>query len=293
MNLRKLMSLSLLTVVSLCAFAQSDPVYREWNQPVEPFRVIGNVFYVGTAEISSFLIKTSGGLILIDGGFVETAPIIEQNLKKLGFKATDIRILLNSQAHLDHAGGLASLKLLSGATMLASAGDKPLLESGGHNDPQFGDSLSFPPIHVDREVHDGEVVALGGVTLRAVLTPGHTPGCTTWTLQVEDAGKDYNVVFLCGITAPGQYQLVNNQRYPKIVEDYERSFARLKGLPCDVFLGAHGSYFGLTEKIKLLRKGSSINPFIDPEGFRTYLALSEKAFHQKLEAQERAAKALK
>jgi metallo-beta-lactamase class B len=271
------------------ALGQSDAPSRARNKPVEPFHLIGNIYYVGAADITSFLITTSQGQILLDGGFAETAPAIRKNIEKLGFKVSDVHILLNSHAHLDHAGGLAALKEMSGAKVLASAGDKPLLESGGHNDPQFGDTLLFPAVQVDQVIADGETVQLGDVVLHAVLTPGHTPGCTTWTMQVKDGGKTYDVVFVCSTTAPDPYRLVNNKAYPQIVADYVHTFARLGTLPCDVFLAPHGSFFHLADKMDQLKAGSIPNPFIDPKGYQKFLAESEKAFRQKLQKQTRAA----
>jgi metallo-beta-lactamase class B len=288
MDLGKSVVAVALSVLASFALGQSDPVSREWNKPVEPFRVIGNIYYVGASEVTSFLIATPEGQILLDGAFEETAPIIQKNVEQLGFKMSDVRILLNSHAHLDHAGGLAALKQLSGARLVASAGDKPLLENGGHNDPQFADRLLFPAVHVDQVVKDGEAIALADVVLHAVLTPGHTPGCTTWTMQVTEGSKKYDVVFLCSTTAP-DYQLVNNKAYPQIAADYERTFTRLKILPCDVFLAPHGSMFHLHDKLNQLKARSNPNPFIDPEGYRSFLAESEKAFREKLEEQTRAA----
>ncbi|HEY6308911.1 MAG TPA: subclass B3 metallo-beta-lactamase [Candidatus Angelobacter sp.] len=289
MNLQKLFAVCILLILAVPALAQSDPVSRAGNKPVEPFQLIGNIYYVGASEVTSFLITTPQGLILLDGGFAETAPMIQKNIEHLGFKVSDIHILLNSHAHLDHAGGLAALKQLTGAKMMASAGDKPLLESGGHNDPQFGDRLVFPPVQVDQVVKDGEAVELGGVVLHAVLTPGHTPGCTTWTMQVQERTRTYDVVFLCSTTAPAGYQLVNNKAYPQIVTDYVHTFARLGTLPCDVFLAAHGSFFHLQDKTDRLKAGSVLNPFVDPPEYQRFLAQSEQAFRQKLQEQTRAA----
>ena len=174
--------------------------------------------------------------------------------------------------------------------MIASEGDRPLLERWAH-DPQFGDRLGFPAVVVDQVIHDGEIVELGGVTLRAVLTPGHTPGCTTWTMTANEGGRKYDVVFFCSTSAPSGYRLVNNKAYPQIVSDYEHSFARLKQLPCDVFLGAHGTFFHLKEKSARLKAGARPNPFIDPDGYRWFVAASEREFHQLLQEQRRAAAA--
>jgi metallo-beta-lactamase class B len=285
MNRYRLLSAAFLSAFSSLALAQSDPVSRSWNQPVEPFRVIGNIYYVGASDITSFLIQTSQGLILVDGGFAETAPLIRKNVEQLGFKMSDVRFLLNSHAHLDHAGGLAALKHLSGARMAASEADAPLLERGGHGDPQFGDSLTFPPVHVDRVVHDGDTIELGGIVLHAMATPGHTPGCTTWTMQAAEEGKKYNVVFFCSTSVPSQYRLVDNKAYPGVVADYEHTFVRLQSLPCDVFLAPHGSFIRLEEKIRERQAHPDANPFIDPEGWKRYLERSAQEFHEKLKQQ--------
>jgi metallo-beta-lactamase class B len=285
MNLQKLFAVCVLVTLTAAGLAQNVSIARPGNKPVEPFRVMGNVYYVGASDITSFLITTPQGMILLDGGYAETAPMIQKNIEKLGFKVSDVHILLNSHAHTDHAGGLAALKQLTGAKVMASAGDRALLESGGHNDPQFGDTLLFPAVQVDQVVGDGEAVELGGVVLHAVLTPGHTPGCTTWTMQVKDGAKNYDVVFLCSTTAPDPYRLVNNTAYPQIVADYSHTFARLGGLPCDIFLGAHGSFFHLTDKMNELKAQTFPNPFIDPKGYQRFLAESEKAFRQRLQGQ--------
>jgi metallo-beta-lactamase class B len=271
----------LLFLLPIVALSQQGPTEVS-TRPSAPFRIIGNLYYVGGDDLTSYLIVTPQGLILLDGGSAQLAPVIEKNIEELGFKVTDVRYLLNSHAHLDHAGGLAMLKRDSGAKMVASEGDRPLLERR-NQDPQFGDRLGFLAVQVDRIIHDGENVELGGVSLRAVLTPGHTPGCTTWTMTVAEGGRKYDVVFLCSLSAPPQYRLVNNKAYPQIISDYEHSYSRLKHLHCDVFLGAHGSFFDLKEKRAQLRAGVHPNPFINANDFRWFVAASEREFHQKLE----------
>ena len=264
----------------LALFAQSDPVARSWNQPVEPFRIIRNIYYVGASDITAYLIATPKGHILIDGGFVETAPMILRNVEKLGFHPADIRILLNSHAHYDHAGGLAAIKAATGATFIASEGDAPLLARGGKDDPQFGDAFPFPRITPDKLARDGDRVALGGVILTAHITPGHTRGCTTWTTIVRESGRNYDVVFVGSPTVPAEYKLVGNPRYPDAVDDYRRTFATLKSLRCDVFLGSHGNFFNLAEKMKHL--GEKPNPFIDPGGYKKFVAEMESAFEKRV-----------
>lgn len=238
------------------------------NQPVEPLRIAGNLYYVGANEVTSFLITTPEGHIVLDGGFEETAPQILANIEKLGFKPKDVKILLSSHAHYDHAGGLAALEKATGAKLEIMAGDVPAFERGGVGDSQFGDKFPFPRAHVDRVLHDGDTVALGGTTLTAVLTPGHTPGCTTWTTTI--AGK--HVVFLCSTSAPG-YTLT-----PALVEQYRQTFRILAALPCDIFLASHGSFFDLDRKRKT-------HDFVDPEGYRAFVEGSRAAFEKQVTAQ--------
>ncbi len=275
----------LLLLSSLSVFAQSDPTWRSWNQPVEPFRIVGNIYYVGASDITSFLITNPKGHILLDGGFVETAPQIRDNIRKLGFKLEDVKYLLSSHAHSDHAGGLAELKRLSGAKFLASKEDGELIAHGGKGDFTWGDTNPFPPAQPDGILSDGEKVELGGNVMTAHITPGHTKGCTTWTTQATEGGHPYNVVFLCSTSAPG-YKLVNNPNYPQIVQDYRKTFRALKALPCDVFLGTHGSFFHLTEKRKALKMHPTISPFINAEDYPKYLSQSEADFEAELKRQQ-------
>lgn len=267
------------------ASAQADENFRSWNQPVKPFRIIGNVYYVGASDITSFLIATPEGHILLDSGFAETVPQIRRNIISLGFRLEDVKFLINSHAHIDHAGGLAELKELTKARLLASAADAALLANGGKGDfGLVGERFSFKPVKADRILRDGDKVKLGGTVLTARLTPGHTKGCTTWTTRVSDHGKNYNVVFVGSTSAPG-YRLVGNAEYPNIVADYEQTFRRLKKLPADVFLGSHGRFFGLQEKIKLLGQNPNQNPFVDPRGYKDFLEQAEKDFQAQLKEQ--------
>lgn len=263
--------------------SQADPESRSRNQPVAPFRIIGNLHYVGASDITAFLIATNRGLILLDGGFVETAPQIRDNIARLGFKLRDVKIILGSHAHSDHAGGLAQLKAWTGARLFASAGDAPLLEAGGRGDPFFGDKLPFPPVKVDHLLRDGEAVTLGDTTLVAHLTPGHTRGCTTWTTRVAESGRHYDVVFVCSTTVLAGYRLVDHPTYPGIADDYARTFATLAALPCDVFLGSHASFYDGSGKARRLREGAEPNPFVDPQGYRAYVAHSEAAYREQLD----------
>jgi Zn-dependent hydrolases, including glyoxylases len=270
------------------AFGQADPTSRSWNKPVPPFQIIGNLYYVGATEVGSFLITTRQGHILLDGGFVETARQIKRNIAQLGFKLEDVKILLNSHAHFDHAGGLAELKQKTGAKFIASARDAELLRAGGYGDFRFGDTLAFPPVVVDQIIGDGESIELGDQKLIAWMTPGHTKGNTTWTTKVRDGEKSYDVVFAGSPTAL-DYQLVGKESYPGIAADYEKTFAVLKKLRCDIFLSDHGSFFAFLEKRERLARGDKPNPFIDPDGYKRFVAQYDNEFHQKLEAQKKAA----
>jgi metallo-beta-lactamase class B len=281
--------LLLLLLLPTLARAQADPTSRSWNQPVEPYRIAGNLYYVGASDITSFLVATPEGHILLDGGFVETAPIIEANVRKLGFKLEDVKILLNSHAHYDHAGGLAELKRKTGATLYAGAGDADLLARGGSGDFAFGDTYRFPPVQVYHPVHDGATVSLGGTTLTAHSTPGHTRGCTSLSMRVEEGGKRYDVVFLGSTTINPGVQLAGKPSYPGIAEDYARSFETLKKLPCDIFLAPHASFYGGLDKAARLKNGDG-NPFVDPQGYRGFLAQSQKSYREQLERERAAAK---
>jgi metallo-beta-lactamase class B len=252
----------------------SGGVSDKWNDPVAPFHVVGNVHYVGASGVSAFLVTTPAGSILIDGGFPETAPRIEKSIGELGFRIADVEYLLNSHAHFDHAGGLAALKKASGARLVASEGDAPRLRAG---------TAEQPAVSVDRVVKDGDSVELGGVVLTARVTPGHTPGCTTWTMATEEAGKPLQVVFYCSTSVVDR--LVGNKGYPGIVADYERSFARLRALPCDVFLGPHPEFFQMAAKRERVGKGQP-NPFIDPGELGRYVAASEQKFREVLKSEQ-------
>ncbi len=290
--LTRILTICVLLLSVTQAFAQiSDDESRKWNEPVKPFKIIGKVYYVGAKEVASYLIVTSQGHILLDTGFLETVPQIKQNVAQLGFRFEDIKILINSHAHADHAGGFAALKKeLAGAKLMVSEGDAPLLARGGKNDPNFGDRFLFEPVTADRVLRDGDTVQLGDVTMTARVTSGHTPGCTTWTMKVREGLKTYDVVFYGSTTIPG-FKLVGNANYPNIVDDFERSFRILKTLPCDVFLAPHGSFFSLEEKIKRLAQNSSQNPFIDETGFRRIVERTGKEFRAELKRQQGAASA--
>jgi metallo-beta-lactamase class B len=265
-------------------FSQTNP---EWTTPFPPHRIIGNVYYVGSKDLAAFLITTPQGHILINSNLASSPSQIRKSVEQLGFRFSDIKILLISHAHIDHCAGSALIKQLTGAKYMVMAPDGPAIEDGGRSDFQYGKSrdMLYPPAKVDRILHDGDEVRLGNVVLVAHLTAGHTRGCTTWTLKVADNGKTYNVVIVGSPNVNSGYKLVNNAKYPQIAQDYEHTFRTLKALPCDVFLGAHGSYYEMTGKFAQL-KSSRTNPFIDPEGYKRYVADREQAFQAELKRQQ-------
>jgi CubicO group peptidase (beta-lactamase class C family) len=267
--------------LALAAVAQGP---ADWYVPFPPHKVIGNVYYVGSKDLATYLITTPEGHILINSGFERTVPLIQASVEKLGFKMTDVKILLASHAHSDHVAGHALLQKLTGAKVYVMAGDDQVIASGGKGQYLYTDSR-WDPCKVDRVLKDRDEVKLGGVTLVARLTPGHTRGCTTWTWSVEDGGKKWNVVVIGSPNVNPGFQLVNNKDYPEIADHFTKTFEVLKSLPCDVFLGAHGSYYGMVERHSLLKKGEA-NPFVNPEGYKEYVALKERAFRKALAAQK-------
>jgi len=270
------------------AFAQAEP---DWTEPFPPFHIAGNLYYVGSKGLANYLVTTPQGNILINSDLEANVPMIQASIEKLGFKFKDTKILLISHAHFDHAAGSAKIKEMTGAKYMVMDADVPVVESGGKLDFQYGNRPEFlyRPTKVDRVLHDGDEVRLGDTVLVAHLTPGHTKGCTTWRMHVTEAGKTYNVVIVGSPNVNPGYKLVNNKNYPQIADDYVRMWAVLKSLPCDIFLGAHGSYFGLEEKYPLLKDGSA-NPFVDPIGYKKYVAEKEQEFDTELAKQKLAAR---
>jgi metallo-beta-lactamase class B len=259
---------------------------RAWNEPFEPFRIAGSIYYVGTNRMALFLVATPAGLILIDSGFEDNVPRLRRNVESLGFRFQDIRILLASHAHIDHVQGHAVVRGLTGARVLASAKDAPVIASGGKGDWAYGAAFAWVPCPVDGILDDGAQVTLGGTTLTAHLTPGHTRGATTWTTTVAEEGQLLHVVFYPSGNVPPAARLVQNPEYPQAAADFQRSFATWKTLPCDIFLGSHGEFFDLSSKWKRLRAGVRPNPFIDPAGYRRAIDDAEKKFRAALAAQQ-------
>ena len=257
---------------------------RDWNDPFPPHRIADNLYYVGSKGLSTYLITTSAGNILINSSFERTLPIIRGNIEQLGFKFSDTKILLASHAHSDHTEGHALIKELTGARVFVMQGDDQVIASGGEG--QYKYSSYHKPCKVDRVLKDGDTVTLGDAVLTAHLTPGHTRGCTTWTMQAKDRGKTYNVVIVGSPNVNEGYRLVNNTSYPEIATDFARTFRVLKGLPCDIYLGAHGNYYGMEEKYARLKDSKDVNPFVDPEGYRAFVAEREKYYLKTLEEQK-------
>jgi len=276
---------SILTVGGLLAQAP-NPLRGEASQPVEPYKVIGNIYYVGAVNISSHIIVTPEGLILLDTGTQEMLPGIRTNLGKLGYTLKDVKIILSSHAHWDHVEGHAAIKELSGATVMAVGEDAVAISSGIDN--SAAGAQGWNSTEVGRVLEDGDKVTLGGVTMQAHWTPGHTKGCTAWTITVEEDGESYSVVFVGGTGINRGVKLLDNKRHPSIVEDYARTFRVLKDLPVDVFLAQHPSMYGMDDKLERLKAGATANPFIDPEGYQQFLVEEEGKYLKQLE-EERAA----
>lgn len=273
--------IAVMMLVSHLCFAYPMP------NPFPPFRIAGNLYYVGTDDLASYLIVTPKGNILINSDLEANVPMIKASIEKLGFKFSDTKILLISHAHFDHAAGSKLIKQQTNAKYMVMDADVPLVQSGGKTDFHYANdaSIYFPPTSVDKILHDGDQVKLGGSVLTAHLTAGHTKGCTTWSMQVTDHGKQYQVVMVGSVNVNPGYKLVNNKTYPSIAKDYAHAIQLLKSLPCDIFLGAHAGYFDLKKKYALLNK-SATNPFIDPEGYKKHIAQKEQEFYKEFEKQK-------
>ena len=259
---------------------------NDWTEPFPPFKIAGNLYYVGSKGLANYLIATPKGHILINSDMEENVPLIRASVEKLGFKFSDIKILLISHAHWDHDAASDTIKKLTGAKYMVMDADVSVVESGGKTDFQYGNDPKtlYKPTKVDRVLHDGDEVKLGGAVLVSHLTPGHTKGCTTWTFKVAESGKTYNVVIIGSPNVNPGYRLVNNAAYPGIAEDYEKTFKVLKSLPCDIFLGAHGNYFGLEAKYPRF-KDEGLSMFVDPAGYKKYVEDKEQEFKNELAKQ--------
>jgi metallo-beta-lactamase class B len=287
----------------LLAFFSQEIAHAEvpvsWTTPLTAFQIADNLYYVGSQDLASYLVVTPNGNILINANLASSPAQIRASVEKLGFRWNETRILLNSQAHSDHMGGAAAIIRETHAKNMVMDGDVGVVETGGKTDflsPSPPNKTLYAPAHVDRVLYDGDTVSLGGVTLTAHKTAGHTRGCTTWTMRShlpgEPTGAVRNIVIVGGAGFWSEYRFVSSPghpvSYPGIAEDFERTFVALRALPCDVFLGAHGGYFDLLTK---LQQYSQIGPriFVDPEGYRQFVADSEDAFKTALVKQRAAA----
>jgi metallo-beta-lactamase class B len=281
----------LIAVVLVLAMQVSARADASWTTPFPPFRIAGNLYYVGSADLGSYLVVTPKGDILINSSFEQNVPLIRESVETLGFHFSDVKILLISHAHNDHCAGAAQVIKLTGAKYYVMDGDVPVVESGGKADFDYGAKREnwYPPAHVDRVLHDGDTVSLGGAVLTAHKTAGHTKGTTTWTLDETgvpsvDAGRPLHVAIVGSPNVNPGYKLVDNKTYPQIAADYAQGFRVLKALPCDIFLGAHGQYFDLKEKYAHW-KGGERNAFIAPDGYKGYIANRQQAFEDELKRQ--------
>jgi metallo-beta-lactamase class B len=259
------------------AFAQAN-----WNTPTEPFHVVDNVYYVGTEGLSAFLFTTPEGHILLDGATPQGAPIIEANIARLGFKLADVKVLLNSHAHFDHSGGLKQLKQDTGAKLYAMEGDVSALEGGFYLGSEDSKTMGAPPVTVDRVLHDGDTVKLGGFTLTANLTPGHSRGCTSWGASVHDGGKAYDALVFCSATVAAN-RITPPVQYEGIVADYRATFAKTKTMRVDIPLAPHPEFFQLLQKAdKAKADPKGPNPFVDPAAFPALMTKLEADFERTL-----------
>jgi metallo-beta-lactamase class B len=275
----------------VCDVSAQTPPANDFVTAFPAHHVIGNIYFVGSKSLGIYLVTTPQGDILINSGLEASVSSIQQSVEKLGFHFSDIKILLISHGHFDHDAGSAAILRLTGAKYMVMEADVPVVESGGKADFFYGGAAEnlYPPAKVDRVLHDGDQVQLGSTVLVAHLTPGHTKGCTTWTMKVQDGGKTYDVVIVGSPNVNPGYQLVNKPSYPKIAADYQRGFRVLKALHCDVFLGAHGGYYDMEAKYARLKEGAA-NPFIDPDGYQRYISEREQAFQAELTKQSAAIK---
>jgi metallo-beta-lactamase class B len=274
-----------LTVFTSGAQAQTPP---EWTTPIAPFHIVANVYYVGSQDLASYLVVTPKGNILINSSLESSPALISRSIEKLGFHYRDTKILLISHAHSDHDAGSSEVVHATQAQYMVMDGDVPVVESGGAEDFHYPQSR-YPAVKVDRVLHDGSEVSLGGTVLIAHRTAGHTRGCTTWTLKVREHRRPVNVVIVGSWNVNPGFRLVDlpgkPASYPGIAADYQRTFATLRALPCDVFLGAHGAYFDMLEKLDRIKAGEKGDVWIDPRGYQAAVAEHERAFETELEKQ--------
>ena len=256
-------------------------VPESWRRPVQPFQVAERTWYIGTEGLSSLVVKTGAGAVVVDGGMPQAAPMLLERLRSLGIEPADVRLILHSHAHADHAGPLAALRRATGATLVSNAESAALLARGGSDDIHYGDAILFPPVTADRLVQDGETIELGGVAFTAHFTPAHTPGSLSWTWTDMRDGRPVSIAYADSLSAP-DYRLVDNPRYPGIVEDYRRGFARVRALPCDILIAPHPGGVGWNP-------ADTGNPHPAPVSCTAYADKAEAAFDAALAKQREAA----
>jgi len=266
------------------------PADPAWTEPFPAFRIAGNLYYVGSRGLASYLLTTPQGHVLVNSDLEANVPGIRASIESLGFRFRDVRILLISHAHWDHAAASATIKRMTGAKYMVMDADAAVVESGGRSDFHYGQirGALYPPARVDRVLHDGDEVKLGDAVLVAHRTPGHTKGCTTWTMKLREAGRTRDVVIVGSPNVNPGYDLLRNPLYPEIAADYAATFDVLRSLPCDYFLGAHGGYFDLEEKYRRFEKGAT-EAFVDPNGYRKFVAEKDEEFRAELARQRAAA----
>lgn len=256
------------------------------NKPHEPYKVYGNTYYVGVAGLSSILIVSDKGLILLDGDLTQSAPLIAANIAKLGFRLSDVKVIGNSHTHFDHAGGLAALQRATGAEVVASAESAKALEHGGPmpDDPQYKSHGSFPAVAPVRVVKDGETVRLGNVAITAHYTPGHTPGGTTWTWKSCEGERCLDVVYADSLSAVSSagFRFTGDADHPSIVGEFRRSISTVADLPCDILLTPHPGFTGLDRKLAERKAHPETNPFIDPDACRVYAARATEGLEKRV-----------
>ena len=295
--MRPLLCLLMLLLALTTCLPMYAAVNPDWTTQLPPFRIAVGLYYVGSRDLAAYLVTTPAGNILINANLQSSPPQIRRSIEQLGFRWADTRILLISHAHFDHAAGSATVIRQTGAKFMVMEGDAKVMETGGRADFAFGAHLQFPPAHVDRILHDGDTVSLGGVTLTAHKTAGHTRGCSTWTMQVHEPGPGHaleHVVIVGSWNVLPSYRLVSLHgkppSYPGIAADFAHSFAVLQALPCDIFLGAHGSFFDLLPKLaRMPAEGDRV--WIDPAGYRRAVAEGHAAFEADLRRQQQEAAA--
>ncbi|MEP6847280.1 MAG: subclass B3 metallo-beta-lactamase [Acidobacteriota bacterium] len=298
MRIQKLLNIFVATVffifftgsVAAQKSAEWQKYLDESDRPVNPFKIVGNVYYVGMNDLASYLIVTKNGLILVDTALEESGPMIRNNIEALGFDPKNVKIILSGHAHFDHVAGHQSMKEATGAKIYATAPDAMIMASGGMKGFFPLKNHPYTPVKVDKIIENGEWVKLGGVAMRVHMLPGHTEGNTAWTLVVQENGKKYDVLIAPSMSVNPGVRLVDNNEWPGVADAYRESFRKVRLLKCDVFLGPHAGFFDLEGKITKMNSGSSSNPFVDPQGFAAYVDEMEKKFNTEFARQKGAAK---